>query len=450
MRKRFSGARSQRPIPASRSRTLPGISAGIAHLREGGQDDAALAGTADGAGAHGGVDDRVDDRDHGAISSARARQRRPACSRQCARVSGSSIVVSRPSRRTTRPPAITVRTCRRVETEAGVTGQVLHGQRRGRRVVEDDHVVAARRVGMVHLEVAAPVPQRLPGGGGRESARSLTAEVGSARAAQHVSVQAVGAEQDARRVEVVPAEGADAIVLVALGVVADPGRRVVQQAALALVQVQAVHEEAARQVEDAGRREALDDAQAVVGDAAALVDEVLGDVDVDADAVLAGEGDGEREKVVADGERRVQTDHGRPAAAQVRGGLVEARARGGGAVAVGQLEAEDVRETEVVQGAGDGGQRAADGARRGVMVDDARHATAHGVDAGGERAGADHLAVEAAVETPPDQFQDLGEVTGRAGRGRHAAREARVEMVMAAHETRQREAAAAVDHVVAG
>ena len=207
-----------------------------------------------------------------------------------------------------------------------------------------------------------------------------------------------------------------------------------------------MHEQRAGQVERPRAGQALDHPATVVGEAAVLVDAVLGHVQMQAGVVRAREVDGGGEQLVADRERGVQADEGRPAGIQVTRGLGKAGRRRVGAVAVAQLQAEHVGEADLREGIGDDVEAAGDGVRRGVVVDHAGHAAAHRVDGGGEGRGANQVVVERAVEAPPDQLEDLGEVARRPGRGGHAAGEGRVDVVVGADQAGHGEAAAAVDH----
>jgi hypothetical protein len=164
--------------------------------------------------------------------------------------------------------------------------------------------------------------------------------------------------------------------------------------------------------EQPGAVQPLHDTVAAAGVGVGLVGTVLGHVDVHAHATVARGVDHVAQGVVGQRERRVRPHH---AARESRGPGEEAAVLGHagrgafGSVAVADLVAQDAADPEPGQGVGDDVERAVDGVRRGVVVDDGRGARAQGVEPAAQRGGTDGPLVERAVEAPPDPLEDLGE-----------------------------------------
>ena len=104
-------------------------------------------------------------------------------------------------------------------------------------------------------------------------------------------------------------------------------------------------------------------------------------------------------------------------------------------MAVGDAVRADDPDTDLGAGLGDHVEAALDGVRALVVVDDAGRAGEQRLD--GTEAGArpQHVEVEGGVEPPPDLLEDLPERAGRGRRGRHAAGERGVQVVVGADES---------------
>ncbi len=105
-------------------------------------------------------------------------------------------------------------------------------------------------------------------------------------------------------------------------------------------------------------------------------------------------------------------------------------------------------EAHAIQRLGDGFKAAVQMEGRGMVIDDEGYAVLGTVQSGNKGAGLDHVVIELFVHAPPDVFQHLKEVRRGLGRGRHAARKGRVDMVMPAAEGGHDEAARAVQYGV--
>ena len=201
------------------------------------------------------------------------------------------------------------------------------------------------------------------------------------------------------------------------------------------------------------REHALERSRRTAGAGVLDVGQVLGDVDVDHRAELAGEPPGLPQRLVGDGEARVQADEpsargrGSDSAAfrQAAPGLGEAAVPLGGAVA------EERPDAEPLAGLRQHLERALDELRRLVVVDERGGA---GEERPGDRLpgrGAQALRVERAVEAPPDPAQDLEEARGRGSRRRHPVRDQpAVEVRVRADRTGDDVRARAVDAPRAG
>ena len=105
-------------------------------------------------------------------------------------------------------------------------------------------------------------------------------------------------------------------------------------------------------------------------------------------------------------------------------------------------------EAHAIQRLGDSFKAAVQMEGRGMVINDEGYAVLGTVQAGNKGAGLDHVVIELFVHAPPDVFQHLKEVRRGLGRGRHAAREAGVDMVMPAAEGGHDETARAVQYGV--
>src|ERR1035441_6984621 len=156
------------------------------------------------------------------------------------------------------------------------------------------------------------------------------------------------------------------------------------------------------------------------------------------------------ERPVAQREGRVETEH----AAHLGAGadalqkadiLANPGASAAAAVAVGGFVAGGAAQADVVEGALDGIQAAGAGMRAGVMVDHRADTAAGGLDQSGERAVIDILLVERAVETPPELFQNRGEIGGRGTWQAHTARQGAVEVGVTVDEGRHEQGALKIE-----
>ena len=193
----------------------------------------------------------------------------------------------------------------------------------------------------------------------------------------------------------------------------------------------------------------MHDAPPEVLDAVLLVGERLGDVDVDARAVAARQVDGPLEQGVAHGEGGVQAHHAAPRL-QVALGLRQPALEPLGAVAVGQLVAQQVRQPDAVELLGDREQAALGGVRRGMVVNDEGHPALGSLDGGHRGASAHHVEVELSVEIPPNQLEHLREALGLARRRWHAPSERAVDVVVGDGERARHQLAGAVEPGGAG
>ncbi len=105
-----------------------------------------------------------------------------------------------------------------------------------------------------------------------------------------------------------------------------------------------------------------------------------------------------------------------------------------GPVAVGDLVGAHDPHAHLGAGLGDDVERAVDGGRGGVVVDDGRGPRLQGLDRPQQRRPAHQLQVEGGVEPPPHLVEDLGEARRRLRRGRHAPGQGRVQVVVGADQ----------------
>ena len=278
-------------------------------------------------------------------------------------------------------------------------------------VVAPRHAVVGR-FGHEAVPGEQPRPRRVGAG------RHVVGPVGDVRQAElleHVGADAVGAEH--HRVRAGRRTGvADAVVHVAARVVGDRARQVT-------IEQHAVHEQpiVACEVGQPG---------AGVG-----VGRALGDVHVHADAEVSGQSRGRGQRVVGARERGVHADHPPPTGADEALVLGQPAAGAVGPVAVGDAVRTHHGHADLGARLGDHVEAALDRVRALVMVDDAGGAAHQRL--GGAEAGArpDHVEVEGGVEAPPHLLEDRCEVGGRGRRGRHPARQRRVQVVVGADET---------------
>ena len=136
---------------------------------------------------------------------------------------------------------------------------------------------------------------------------------------------------------------------------------------------------------------------------------VLGDVDVEAGAVLEREPRTGRQRVLGQSERGVRADHGREQRRGPRqrpreepGVLGDARPCDRRPVAVARLVTQHGPDAEFGERVGDDVERAVDRRRRRVVVDQRRRAREQRLEAADQRRRADRRLVERPVEAPPD------------------------------------------------
>src|ERR1035441_759129 len=205
---------------------------------------------------------------------------------------------------------------------------------------------------------------------------------------------------------------------------------------------------------DAVRRERLFVEHARIAEAADRrgVAAVFGHVDMEARTErLVGLHTG-GERPVAQREGRVQAEHAahqraRADALKKADILANPLASAAAAVAVGGLVAGGAAQADVVEGALDGIQATGAGMRAGVMIDHGAHTAAGGLDQSGERAVIDIVLVKGAVETPPELFQNTGEIGGRGAGQAHAAGQRAVEVGVTVDERRHEQAACEIHRV---
>jgi hypothetical protein len=174
-------------------------------------------------------------------------------------------------------------------------------------------------------------------------------------------------------------------------------------------------------------------------------------VQVQPGVVLRRQLGGRGQRVVGAGEGRVQADD--PARERVMarglgeaGGLAQAGLGVGVAVAIGGAVAEHRAQAERAGLLGDDVERAVDGARRLVVVDQRGHAGAQRLHRAHRRRAGQGLGVERAIQPPPHVLEDGAE----RGRGRrrpgHPARERAVQVGVGHHQAGDDGGAARVEH----
>ena len=205
---------------------------------------------------------------------------------------------------------------------------------------------------------------------------------------EHVGADAVGAERDACEARRAPV--ADRVVEVRARVVHDGAGQLA-------FEVHGVGE-------DPPIVGAAGEARARRG-----VDGVFGDVHVHADAEIGREAAHRVERLVGERERRVRADEPAPARAQEPLVLGEAGLGAVGAVAIGDLVAAQHAHADLGARLRDHVEAALDRVRARVMVDDRGRPRLERLERAEQRAPAQHLEVEGAVDAPPDELEDLGE-----------------------------------------
>ena len=260
------------------------------------------------------------------------------------------------------------------------------------------------------------------------------------------AVHTVRAEHDAGEIVVAPKP--DVVVEVAFGVLHDPAGRSADEVALFRIKMDAMPKDGQGQIKHARVREAAHDALAVGVGAVFLILDAFGDVDVHARLVLAGEIHGAPKQVVVHRKGGVQPDMALAPGGQEGVGFGEPLFLDLLSITAGDFVAEQVSEAHAIQRLGDGFKAAVQMEGRGMVINDEGYAVLGTVQAGNKGAGLDHVVIELFVHAPPDVFQHLKEVRRGLGRGRHAAREGRVDMVMPAAEGGHDETARAVQYGV--
>ncbi len=117
----------------------------------------------------------------------------------------------------------------------------------------------------------------------------------------------------------------------------------------------------------------------------------------------------------------------------------------GAAVAVRGLVAQHAAQPHRLEAFLQGGERAFDEGRGSVMVDHRRAACLDRFQGADQAAGLQHLLVDRPVQTPPEVGQRGDEIRAGSDPGHDSARQPRVEVVMAADETRHEHPAVEVD-----
>ena len=163
----------------------------------------------------------------------------------------------------------------------------------------------------------------------------------------------------------------------------------------------------------------------------------FGNMDVDADAVAAGEVRRSSQGVVGAGERRVYADVSPTPSGEEAIVLREAAPRPIDAVTVGDAVAAADAHSDLGAGRCDDIERAFDGIGRFVVVNDRSAAGLQRFERAEFRRPLQHLEIERSVEAPPHQLEDLSEAAWRARRRRHSPRQRRVQVMVRAHQARR-------------
>ena len=155
-----------------------------------------------------------------------------------------------------------------------------------------------------------------------------------------------------------------------------------------------------------------------------------------ADTEVAGQTSCSVQRVVAARERSMHSHHSAATGAQEPLVLRQTAPGTLGAVtigdAVGQVRAHANSGTRI----GNDGQTAVDTRGRLVVIHDGGSAAHQRLGGAEHRRPADHLLVERDVEPPPHLLEDLAKLRRLPRRRRHAARQGRVEVVVAADHAR--------------
>ncbi|MBV6466300.1 MAG: hypothetical protein PGMFKBFP_01607 [Anaerolineales bacterium] len=345
-----------------------------------------------------------------------------------------------------------------------MTEEVALVHRRGRDVVEDRHVggtslgqfaksdpeLTLREVGVVLQEQL----RRLRECDARVAVVETMEQVGGAHLGEHVRVHAVRAEshQDALAEHLQDLRHADRVVHVRFGVVDDAGPCVGDNVHLFLVNVDTMHEDGflARDVQP---MQTLHGRDAVLFERILAVGRVLRDVDVAADARVSRDADALLNRVVRDGERGVQSHHGRDLAVAFADLFDEAFVLSNALpvdVAVRDLVAQRGADSRLPHRGLDDVERAVAGGGGGVMVNDGRRPVADALDQRDLRREQDVVADDGAVHFPPQAFEDFHEVGGGFARDRHAARQRGIKMMVRADEAWQNDFVRAVHRLGVG
>jgi len=224
----------------------------------------------------------------------------------------------------------------------------------------------------------------------------------------------------------------------------------VDEGDLVFVEVDTVRKERAC-VQRPGGGETRHNSDPVEGNGVALVDCVLGGMDVQADRELARRRCAGRECLVGEREGRVRTDqpshqrrllteHALDEPTILRNACLRALRP----VAVRRLVAEHGANAERAQRVLDDVERPFDRVRRGVVVHERGRARKECLHPAHQSRCAHALLVERAIEPPPDALQDLEEVLGGREIVGHTARKRRVQVGVRADVAGDDEAARAV------
>src|SRR5579862_4922163 len=114
-------------------------------------------------------------------------------------------------------------------------------------------------------------------------------------------------------------------------------------------------------------------------------------------------------------------------------------------VAVADFVAEHTAEPDIAHRFLNKIERAGDGIRRGMMIDERRRAESRRLDGADERAIIDRLLVERAIEFPPDALEEFGERFWLRARAGHSADKRRIQMRVRVDHARHDDPAVKID-----
>ena len=348
------------------------------------------------------------------------------------------------------------------KAEHDVAEGVRAPERRRRVVVENRHIARAAFAKFAEAEAEDP-----PGNRGvvreqgarnfrksdrRVFVREMLAPQRHAQLFEHVRGHGIRAEADedappAHRDDV---RDADGVVHVRLGIVHHRRPRLRQQIHFPAIDVDAMRRDRVV-AENPAPLQPFDHPQARGAPRRILVALRLGDVNVKAGVQLVAETPGLLQRRVRQRERGMQAEERLdaiivPLAATADEGRVLRQTFLGdaGAVAIRDLVAEAGAQTGFAHRPLDGGQRAGDRPRAGVMIDDGRGAVPDRVEEGDQRAIVAVLRGQGRIQPPPEILQHPREILRRFDPGQPAGKRA-VAVRMRVDQTRQHDLARGVD-----